>query len=119
MEISVQRIQRLHVQLVGVAALVALLTRWVSPWSLLVGAGVMGANFWLLSRLVGVALAPSRRTRPALMVGLLVGKFSLFLGMLGLLFWRLPIEPIGFGVGATMLLVACLASALSGRLVPA
>lgn len=119
MEISVQRILRLHLQLLGVAALVALLTSWASPWSLLAGGAAMGTNFWLLSRLAGLALAPSRRQRPGLMVGLLIGKFSLFLGMLGLLFWRLPIEPIGFGVGSTLLLVACLASVLNGRPVPA
>jgi hypothetical protein len=39
-------------------------------------------------------------------------KFTLFIGLLGLLFWRVPLDPLAFGIGATLLLVACVVSAL-------
>jgi hypothetical protein len=46
---------------------------------------------------------------------LMVAKFTLFLVPLAILFWRAPIEPLSFGLGATLLLVACVVAALRGR----
>jgi hypothetical protein len=115
MPLQVREIERLHLQLLAAAVGVALLTQWVSGLSLLLGGAVMGANFWTMHRLFERLLDPDRRRQPALVVGLLLIKFSLFLGLLALLFWRLPIDGLGFGIGATVLLVACVAAALRHR----
>lgn len=112
MSLRVQDIERLHVQLLFLAAVAALLTRWVSPWSLLFGGAVMGANFWVMRRLFERLLDTRRRPQPALVMGLLLAKFSFFLGLLAVLFWRLPIDGLGFGIGATVLLVACVVAVL-------
>jgi hypothetical protein len=112
MSLRVQDIERLHVQLLFMAVGVAVLTQWVSAWSLLFGGVVMGANFWVMRRLFERLLDTRRRPRPALIMGLLLLKFSFFLGLLAVLFWRLPIDGMAFGIGATVLLVACVAAAL-------
>ena len=112
MALRLEDIERLHVGLLATATALAQATAWVSAWSVLLGGAVMGANFWLMRQLSRRLLAPGGGRRPAVVVGLLLAKFSLFMGLLGLLFWRAPIDPLGFGVGATMLLVACVAAAL-------
>jgi hypothetical protein len=112
MSLSVREIERLHLQLLTAAIAIALLTRWVSGWSVMLGGGVMAANFWIMHRLFERLLDTRRRAQPALVMGLLLAKFSLLLGLLALLFWRLPIDGLGFGIGATVLLIACVAAAL-------
>lgn len=110
--IDLSRILWVHAGLVGAGGGLAYVTHWGAPGSLLLGGAVMGLNFWLL-RLVTNVLRPSvldaaRPGRAALAIGALSLKFALFLGLLGLLFWRVPIEGMSFAVGVTFLLVACL-----------
>lgn len=112
MSLRVGDIERLHVQILFLAVGAAALTQWVSAGSLLLGGAVMGGNFWLMHRIFERLLDTRRRPRPAVVMGLLLLKFSLFLGLLALLFWRLPIDAMGFGIGATLLLVSCVLSAL-------
>lgn len=119
MSLRVWDIERLHLQLLLLAIGVALLTQWMSAWSLFLGGAVMGLNFWLMHRIFERLLDTRRRPQPALVMGLLLAKFSLFLGLLAILFWRLPIDGMGFGVGVTILLVACVAAALRHQVQPA
>jgi hypothetical protein len=112
MALRLEEIERLHVGLLAAATVLALATAWVSAWSLLLGGAVMGGNFWLMRQLSRRLLAPGRSRRPAVVLAMLLAKFSLFMGLLGLLLWRAPIDPLGFGIGATMLLIACVAAAL-------
>jgi len=119
MSLRVWDIERLHLQLLAFGVGVALLTQWMSAWSLLLGGTVMGLNFWLMHTIFERLLDTRRRAQPALVMGLLLAKFSLFLGLLAFLFWRLPIDGMGFGVGVTILLVACVAAALRHRGQPA
>ncbi len=115
MAIDLTRISKLHVGLLGVTSGVAYATQWAAPGSLLLGGAVMGANFWLL-RLITNVLRPGGRSRAALAVAAFVAKFTLFLGLLFLLFWRVPIEGMSFALGATLLLVACLLEAVRNEL---
>jgi hypothetical protein len=39
-------------------------------------------------------------------------KFSIVIGLIALLFWRVQLDPLAFGIGATLLLVACVAATL-------
>ena len=110
MSLQVEEIQGLHLKLLAGAAVVAYLTGWVSPWSLLIGGAIMGVNFWLLRQAARYLLTGQRR--PAVALGLLLARFTLLLGLLALLFWRLPLDGLAFAVGVTMLLVACVATAV-------
>ena len=111
MAVDLTRITKLHVGLVGATSTLAYATHWGEPGSLVLGGAVMGANFWLL-RLMTNFLRPSpsptaARRRAALAVAAMTLKLGLFLGLLGLLFWRVPIEGMSFAAGVTLLLVAC------------
>ena len=77
----------------------------------MLGGGVMGANLWLMRQFVPRLLGDGR-WRGGVVVGLILGKFSLFMGLLGLVFWRVPLEAVSFSVGASLLLFACLAEAV-------
>lgn len=112
MSIRLEDIERVHIGLLGLAVAIALASGWVSAWSVLLGGGIMGANFWLMRQMARRMLTPVRVRRPALLLGLLTAKLSLFIGLLALLFWRVRIDPAGFGFGATMLLVACVVEAV-------
>jgi hypothetical protein len=118
MGLRLQDIERLHVVLLGAAACAAYLTGKLAPVSVLLGGGVMGANFWLMRQL-STRLFTAGGRRPGVVLVLVLIKFSLFLGLLGLLFWRVPLDPLAFGVGASMLLVACVAAALRQPSAPA
>jgi len=111
MGLRLQDIERLHLGLVAAAVCAAALTGWLAPRSLLLGGAVMGANFWLMRQL-GARLITADRRRPEVVVGLMLAKFTLFVGLLGILFWRVPLDPLAFGVGATLLLMACVIAAL-------
>lgn len=106
-----QDIERLHLGLLAAAVCAALVVGRLAAVSLLLGGAVMGVNFWLMRQVAGRLLAPQRH-RPAVVLGLVLAKFSLFLGLLALLFWRVRLDPLAFGVGATLLLVACVIVAL-------
>jgi hypothetical protein len=110
--IDLTRIGRLHVVLLAASAVLAYVTRWLDPSSLLLGGIVMGINFWLLrvisSGLIGAMQRRADRKRIGVALAAMTLKFALFIGLLGLLFWRLPIEGLSFAIGVTLLLVACL-----------
>jgi len=106
-----QDIERLHLWLLAAAVCAACLVGQRAALSLLFGGGVMGVNFWLLRQLSGRLFTAEQR-RPEVVLGLMLIKFTLFIGLLGLLFWRVPLDPLAFGIGATLLLVACVVSAL-------
>ncbi len=111
MGLRLQDIERLHLGLLAGAVCAAYVSGRLAPWSVLLGGAVMGANFSLMRHLATRLFAPQRR-RPEVVLGLVLAKFSVFLGLLALLFWRVPLDPLAFGVGATLLLVACVATAL-------
>jgi hypothetical protein len=111
MPLRLQDIERLHLGLLGIAVGAAYATGRLAPLSLLLGGAVMGANFWLMRQLATRLFTPARR-RPELVLALVLAKFSLFIGLLGLLFWRVRLDPLAFCVGATLLLVACVIGAL-------
>jgi len=112
MAISLEQIERTHVVLLALAVGAAYLSRWLSPWSVLLGGAVMGVNFWLMRQLFARLMRPENQNRPGIVLGLALVKFSLFVGLLAVLFWRVQLDALAFGVGATVLLVACVAAAL-------
>jgi hypothetical protein len=116
MAVDLTRITKLHVGLLGATGGLSYATHIGAPGSLLLGGAVMGANFYLLrvmsNLLVARAMDPSRRGRKAVAVVAMLLKFTLFLGLLGLLFWRVPVEGMSFAVGVTLLLVACVLEVL-------
>lgn len=107
-----REIERLHLGLLGGAVCAAYLTGWLAPTSVLLGGAVMLVNLRLLSALVARLLTPQRSGRPAAVLAILLGKFVVFVGLLGLLVWRLPIDVPAFAVGATLLLIAITLSSL-------
>jgi len=111
MGLRLQDIERLHLGLLAAAVCAAYATGWLAPASVLLGGAVMAANFWLMRQLASRLLASGGR-RPGIVLGLMLLKFTLFIGLIGLLFWRVRIDPLAFGVGATLLLVACVGAAL-------
>jgi hypothetical protein len=108
-------IQRLHAALLAAVCALAAATGWLAPSGVLLGGAVMGLNFWLMEQIFRRLLVPGSEQRPVLVFGLVFAKFTLLLGLLGLLFWRVPLDALAFGVGATLLLVACVAAALRRR----
>jgi len=77
----------------------------------------MGINLWLMRQLFKRLFAAGDSVKKtSVVVGLVIAKFSIFLGLLALLFWRVPLDAISFGVGATLLLIACVVGALRYQL---
>jgi hypothetical protein len=112
MNLRLEDVERLHLGLLALAVGLAALTDWLSPWSVLLGGSVMAVNFWLMRQLFARLVAGGAQRRGWVVIALAVAKFALFLGLLGLLFWRVPLDAIGFAVGATQLLIACVVEAL-------
>jgi hypothetical protein len=113
MNLRLEDVERLHLGLLALAVGLAALTGgWLSPWSVLLGGGVMAVNFWLMRQLFARLVAGGAQRPGWVVVALAVAKFALFLGLLGLLFWRVPLDAISFAVGATQLLIACVVAAL-------
>jgi hypothetical protein len=109
MGLRLRDIERLHLELLAAVVCAAYVTGWLAPLSVLLGGAVMGGNFWLM-RQVATRLFTAKG-RPMVVLGLMLIKFSLFMALLGGLFWRVPLDPMGFAVGATVLLVACVVAA--------
>jgi len=110
--VDLTRILKLHVGLLGATGGLAYATHSLQVGSLLLGGAVMGLNVWLLRLMTnglrpGI-LDPGRGLHVAVAVGAFVLKFAVFVGLAGLLFWRLPIEGLSFATGVTLLLIACL-----------
>jgi hypothetical protein len=114
MGVQLQKIERVHFALIAGAVTLAGLTGWMGAGSVALGGGVMAANLWLLKRISRRLLTPGMATqRPGVVLLLVLAKFSIFLGLLGLLFWRVPLDPMAFAAGATLLMVACVVVALA------
>jgi len=111
MGIRLQDIERLHLGLLGVVACAAYASGRLAPGSVLLGGAAMGANFWLLRQLAARLVTPGGR-RPGAVLALMLAKFSILIGLVALLFWRVRIDPLAFGLGASLLLVACVIEAL-------
>jgi hypothetical protein len=107
---NLERIEILHVVLLGGATVLAVATGWLQVGSLLLGGAVMGANFRLLKEIVRRVVRPGNGRSFALV--LFAAKFALFLGLLALVFWRVPVDGLSFAAGVTLLLSACVAEAL-------
>ena len=119
MGVDLTRIAKIHVALLAGAVALALATRWMDAASVLLGGAVMGLNLWLLRIIAGALSAatdPQRQGRVGLALGAILLKFGLFLGLIGALFWRLPVEGMSFAVGVTLLLVACVVEAVNAGL---
>jgi len=106
---NLERIEHLHLFLLALTAGLALATGWLQVASLLFGGAVMLANFWLLKEIVRRVLRPGNRRYKAVL--LFVAKFALYLGLMALVFWRVPVEGLSFAVGVTLLLGACVVEA--------
>ena len=108
MAIDLTRITKWHFGLVGATGGLSYATHIGEPGSLVLGGAVMGANFYLLRLITNVLRPdPARPGRARIAVAAMTLKFGLFLGLLGMLFWRVPIEGMSFATGVTLLLVAC------------
>jgi hypothetical protein len=112
MTLRLENIERLHIGLLALAIGLALWTSWLAPWSLGLGAAVMGLNMWILRQLFARVLVAGAVQSAPVVIALMTLQFLLFLGLLIALFWRVPLEPVSFAVGATLLLVACVVEAL-------
>jgi len=116
MGVDLTRITVLHLGLVAGSTLLASSLRFGDPISILLGGGVMAANFVLLRVIVwaicSAAKNPERQGRMGWGVIAFVLKFGLFLVLLGGLFVRMPIEGMSFAFGATLLMVACVIEAV-------
>jgi hypothetical protein len=111
MDVRLREVERLHGGLLAGAVCAAIASGWLSAPSLFLGGAVMGANLWLMRQLARRMFA-STTPRRATMVALVVAKFAIFMLLLGLLFWRAPIDALAFGVGTTLLPLACVGAAL-------
>lgn len=80
-----------------------------NPWSIAAGGAVMLANYHLIRMLVSQLIRP--RLGKAGVVFLFASKFAFFFALVAGAFYRLPIEPRSFAVGATQLLVAAVIEA--------
>lgn len=107
-----REIERLHLGLLAAAACAAYLSGWLAPGSILLGGAVMLLNLRLLSALVARLVTPAAAARPGVVAALMLGKLGLFIGAVALVVWRLPVDALGFAVGATTLLVAITLSSL-------
>jgi hypothetical protein len=111
MDIRLREVERLHLALLAAAVCTAFASGWLSAPSLLLGGAVMGANLWIMRQLARRMFA-STTPRRTTMVALVIAKFALFMALLGLLFWRAPVDALAFGVGATLLPLACVLAAV-------
>lgn len=113
--LSIEQVEKLHWGLLVVAVGVALLVPGASPISVAAGGAFMGANVNLMKHLLRRVLRPGGEPRVGIAIGLLALKLCLFLGLLLLLFRRIPIDGLSFAGGATVFLVASVVgAALSG-----
>jgi hypothetical protein len=84
----------------------------VEPIALLIGGLFMGVNFLLLGVGIAWVLTPlAGKGRVKAGVGLLVLKLLMFLGLLGVLFFRFDIDALSFALGFSTLIVGILIEA--------
>jgi hypothetical protein len=108
---DVTRIGRL---MIAMSALLAVVFAWTSGGraasSALGGGLVAVANLYLIRTAVSRLIATPHR--PAVGVGAVLIKLVLSMGMIAAAFARLPIEPIPFALGVSVLFAAVLVEAL-------
>ena len=114
MAASIESIERIHLVLIGVSTAGAWLSGWLGAGSVVLGGAAMAANVWLLKNILRRVMTPETSQNPGVVLLLVLAKFSIFLGLLALLFWRVPLDPMAFAFGATLLMVACVASVFVG-----
>lgn len=115
---TLARVGKLHIGLVGGAAGFAVVGGLGDAASVVLGGAVMGVNLWLMRIIAGAMMQGSGVSasghRAGLAVVAIVLKFGLFLGLVAALFTRLPIEGMSFAVGVTLLLAACVVEGVRG-----
>ncbi len=104
------RIGRSTLVLTVAAALLSAAAGWGCWHSILAGGLFMTLDFHLIRLLVSRLMAPQRSRTAAL--ALLTAKVVLVLLLLAGLFLRLPIEPLSFALGATLLPAAAVLDAV-------
>jgi hypothetical protein len=108
-KVDLRRLATMTVVLIAVMALGSAVIGIGNPWSIAAGGAVMLANYHLIRMLVSQLIRP--RLGKAGVVFLFASKFGLFFALVAGAFYRLPIEPRSFAVGATQLLVAAVIEA--------
>ena len=109
-KVDLRRLGGLAVALTAAVALGSAASGVGEPWSIAAGGAVMFANYHLIRMLVSQLIRPRLSKAWALIV--FVGKLALFFLLVAGAFYRLPIEPMSFAVGATQLLLAALVEAM-------
>lgn len=109
---GIERIERLHWGLLAAGVALAFLVPGLSPIGVAAGGVFMGANVNLMKRLMQRLLGPGGSGNAGSAVALMILKTGLFLALLALLFWRVPIDGLSFAVGTTLFLVAAVVGAL-------
>lgn len=107
---TIDQVERLHWWMLAAATLIAAVVPGASPLSVAAGGVFMGTSVNLMKRLVARLVQPGGRLAPAL--ALLTAKTALFLGLLVLLFKRIPIDGVSFAGGATVFLLAAVVGAV-------
>lgn len=108
-KVDLRRLATMTVALTAVMALGSAVIGVGNPWSIAAGGAVMLANYHLIRMLVSQLIRP--RLGKAGVVFLFASKFAFFFALVAGAFYRLPIEPRSFAVGATQLLVAAVIEA--------
>ena len=108
--VDLQRLGNVTLVSALVSVLASTLTGVGRPGSVAAGAAVILVNYHLIRILVSQLIRPHLAKGWTLLLFTL--KFVLFFGLVAGAFYRLPIEPMSFAVGASLLLVAVLLEAL-------
>jgi hypothetical protein len=117
MSVSLERIEWLNVGLVVVAVLVAEFTPWPDAWSVAAGGVMMAGNVWFMKGIMRRVLRPGGPGRLGVAMAMLLGKFALLLGLLGLLFWQVRLDGTSFALGISLFLVAAVVEAVRASVV--
>jgi len=104
-EVSLRRIEVLHLVLVAAASLLALGASRPFFWGVVAGGAVNAANFWIVTGVVRAMFLGGRRAG-GLNAGLYWFKFTALLAVVGALILWVKVDGVGLVVGLTMLLVA-------------
>lgn len=117
MDKTIEKIERLNLALLGFGALIGWGMGIGHAPSLLLGGGVMHANFWLLKKIVRSLLAHPEdnggaKARAAFWF---LAKGLLFFALLSALLIRYPVDGPSFACGVSLLLVACVIVSLAGN----
>jgi len=102
--VSLGRISVVTGLLVGLLASLAALTAVAEPPSILLGGAFMLADFHLIRLLVSRLIAPGMSQGWTVL--LLTAKFLFGIVLIAGVMYQLPVEPLSFAAGASVLLVA-------------